>query len=301
MAKPEVARQILDLLRREQADVGFHIREQWIADALGVSRSPVRTALKELEQHQVVRSEQNQGYFLISAPESVAFEKIELPESETARLYRQIASERFANLLGEQVSVAELVRRYSVSRTTVMKVLARMQEDGLVERSAGHAWAFGPALNDEASYEDSYRYRAVIEPAALREPGFNLPVARSQRLRKRHLEIIDGGIDSEPMGALFSLDAEFHETLAECCGNRFIAQAIRQQTRLRRLSEYEKYSDRLRLNDAFQEHLGILDAVEAGDRDEAAKQMQMHINRSAERRPDFRKVRVLAHRRLTRS
>jgi DNA-binding GntR family transcriptional regulator len=301
MAKPEVTRQILDLLRREQADVGFHIREQWLADALGISRSPVRTALKQLERLQVVRSEQHQGYFLLSAPESGEFDNIELPQTDTERLYRKIASERFANLVGDQVSVAELVRRYDVSRTTIMKVLARMQEDGLVERSAGHAWVFGPALNDEAAYEDSYRYRALIEPAALREPGFHLPAKRAARLRAKHERLISGGMDSEPMSALFGLDAEFHETMGECCGNRFLAQAVRQQTGLRRLSEYEKYNDRSRLREAFEEHLRILDAIEDNDMESAASLLHDHIESSSRRRPDFRKVRVLAHRRLTRT
>ena len=35
MANPDVLRKILDILRREQAEEGFHIREQWLADTLG--------------------------------------------------------------------------------------------------------------------------------------------------------------------------------------------------------------------------------------------------------------------------
>jgi DNA-binding GntR family transcriptional regulator len=181
-----------------------------------------------------------------------------------------------------------------------MKVLARMQEDGLVERTAGHGWVFGPALNDEAAYGDSYDFRALIEPAALREASFHIAPMRAARLRRDHQKMLDDGADTTPMSALFALDAEFHETIAECCGNRFLAQAVHQQTQLRRLSEYEKYSDRERLKEAFREHLGILDALDAGDRELAAQRMETHIARSSERRPDFRKVRVLAHRRLTR-
>jgi DNA-binding GntR family transcriptional regulator len=193
-----------------------------------------------------------------------------------------------------------LVRRYAVSRTTVMKVLARMQEDGLVERTAGHGWVFGPALIDEAAYEDSYRYRLVIEPAAIAEASFHLPPARAARLRRDHLRMIEASTGAAPMSALSGLDAEFHDTIGECCGNRFLAQAIHQQTQLRRLSEYEKYSDRDRLREAFMEHLSILDALDADDRHLAAERMRDHIDRSSARRPDFRKVRVLAHRRLTR-
>lgn len=300
MRSSELARQILDTLRRERAEPGFHIREQWIADALGVSRSPVRTALKQLEKHKIVSLKPSRGYFLTAAPGSDLFEQVDLPMPEAERIYRQIASERFANLLGNQVSIADLVRRYGVGRSVIHKVLARMQEDGLVEKTPGHGWVFGPALNDEASYQESYRFRLLMEPAALREERFDLPPDAIAQLRQRHLAALSSGIEREPLNSLLDIDAAFHNALAEACGNRFLAQSIRQQTRLRRLSEYEKYTTPERLEASFAEHMAILDAVERGALAEAAERMSLHIRMSDENRPDFRKVRVLAHRRLTR-
>jgi DNA-binding GntR family transcriptional regulator len=300
MAKTELARKILSILRDEQAEKGFHLREQWLADALGVSRSPVRTALKQLEQLAVIRSEPHQGYFLEAPPGSAVFDEIALPEAETDRIYRQIASERFANLIGDQVSVGDLVRRFEVSRAVIVRVLGRMQEDGLVEKTPGHGWVFGPSLNDEASYQESYRYRLLIEPAALLEDGFHLPARRIAKLRALHRSALDAGLESKSIAELFDIDAEFHETLGAACENRFLAQAIRQQTRLRRLSEYEKYTSRERHAQSFAEHLAILDAAEAGDKQVAAERMREHILAANAKRPDFRKIRTLAHRRLTR-
>ena len=137
---PELARKILDILKREHASAGFHIREQWLADELGGSRSPIRTALQDLERLDVVRSEQKKGYFLEADAGSEAFDKVSLPMPETERIYRRIASERFAGLIGDQISVADLVRRFETGRNVIQKVLARMQEDGLVEKTAGHGW-----------------------------------------------------------------------------------------------------------------------------------------------------------------
>ena len=300
MGKIDLVRQILDILRREEARAGFHIREQWLADALGVSRSPVRTALRQLEELSVVRSAQNQGYFLEIEADSDAFLEIALPETETDRIYRLMASERFANLIGDQVSVGSLVKRYGIGRALILKVLARMQEDGLVEKTAGHGWVFGPALNDEAAYLESYRYRLLIEPAALTEEDFALPASSIERLKRSHLDMLEGAVFTSPLTRLFDVDAEFHQTLAAACGNRFLSQAIGQQTKLRRLSEYEKYAPRERLSDSLREHLTILEAIERGDRQAAAAGMRAHTRKSHENRPDFRKVRVLAHRRLTR-
>jgi DNA-binding GntR family transcriptional regulator len=300
ITSPELARKILDVLKREQACTGFHIREQWLADVLGVSRSPIRTALRDLERLEIVRSEQKKGYFLEADASSDAFEKIGLPMPETERIYRQIASERFAGLIGDQISVADLLRRFDTGRSVIHRVLARMQEDGLVEKTAGHGWVFGPALNDEASYRESYRFRLLIEPAALLEDGFHLPPARRDALRRMHATALANGLDSETISSLVDIDAAFHDSLGEACGNRFLAQAIRQQTRLRRLSEYERYTERGRLTRSFEEHLSILDAIEQNAPDAAAERMSLHIRISDANRPDFRKVRVLAHRRLTR-
>lgn len=300
MTNPELARKILEILRRERAPAGFHVREQWLADELGVSRSPIRRALRELEQVSVVRSEQKKGYFLEVGPGSEAFEQIDLPLTEPERIYRLVASERFAKLIGDQVSVGDLMRRYGASRSMIQKVLARMQEDGLVERSAGHGWAFGPALNDEESYRESYGFRLLVEPAALREPEIDLPTRQVSGLRRLHEAALASGLANETLSSLFEIDSTFHDTLAEACGNRFLSQAIRQQTRLRRLSEVAKYTTRERLIESFREHLAILEAIELGAFKRAAERMSEHIRMSNATRPDFRKLRVLAHRRLTR-
>ena len=143
MSSHDLARKTLEILRRERAPAGFHIREQWLADKLGVSRSPVRTALRALEQAAVVRSEQKKGYFLRVGPDSEAFTQIELPLAEPERLYRLIAGERFAKLIGEQVSAGDLMRRYQVSRSTIQKVLAHCRRTAWSRRRPATAGASG--------------------------------------------------------------------------------------------------------------------------------------------------------------
>ncbi len=296
----ELARRILELLRRDQAAVGDRLRESQLASRMGVSRSPVRNALALLADLGVVVHQPHHGYRLLADITEPTLEMINLPPTPEERLYRIIASERFANLIPEQVSVSDMVRRYDSDRATINRVLARMTEEGLVERAPGRGWIFGPALNDAGAYAESYRFRVVLEPAALLEQNFRVDEPRFREIRARHAELIAGGVRSEPINAIFETDAAFHETLADCSHNRFIAQAIRQQTRLRRLSEYENYSDRGRLEQSCHEHLAILDAVEVGNRTRAAELMRRHILVSEDIRPDFEKVRVLAHRRLTR-
>ena len=295
-----IVRRILDLVRNMHLEKDFHLREQWLADKLGVSRSPVRAALKSLDKMGVVRYERNQGYFLVQTADALGFETTCVPESTEERLYKRIAAERFANIIGERVSVSGLARHYNLNRTVINQVLTHMCEQGMAERAPGRGWIFSPALNDAEAYEESYRYRMIIEPAAILETGFTEDPRLFRRVRRQQEELAAGAVYQVSIGELFGADALFHQTIASCCGNRFLAQAIHQQTRLRRLSEYEKYSERERLKRSCEEHLAIIRSIESGERKRAANFMYKHIAASKEVRPDFTKVRFLVHRRITR-
>jgi DNA-binding GntR family transcriptional regulator len=295
-----LARQILEIARRDGLAAGAHLPEVRLAERLGVSRSPVRAALALLRERGAVEPAPRQGYRLVHDSASAAFAAIALPEPEEEAIYRDLVRARFANLVPQQLAVADVMRRCGCDRATANRVLAQMSEEGVIERAAGRGYVFGPVLNDARAYDESYRFRLLVEPAAVLEPGFRLPPQRLQALRARHAALLAAGIERVAMAELFAADAEFHEAIGEACGNRFLAQAIRLQTRLRRLSEYENYNDRARLSDSCREHLAILDALEAEDRPRAAELLRRHIAVSQEVRPSFDKVRALAHRRLTR-
>ncbi|HSF94281.1 MAG TPA: FCD domain-containing protein, partial [Thermohalobaculum sp.] len=176
----------------------------------------------------------------------------------------------------------------------------RMQEEGLVEKTSGHSWVLRPALIDEDAYQESARFRLLIEPSVFAEPGFAIASKALDDLLAAQTALADGGAMAEPLQMLFDADAAFHNRLAEASGNRFLAQAIRQITKLRRHAEPERYASRERLAASFREHAEVLRALTQGDRELAARLMSEHICHAHASRPDIRKVRVLAHRRLTR-
>ena len=293
-------KKVLEVLSNENCVEGFHLREAWLAEKTSVSRSPVRAVLQELASEGLVEQRPNQGFFLSRAINQNDLQNTSNASDLVEKIYFRMAKERFAKVIKDQFTIAELVRRYDTSRATIQKVLARMQEDGLVEKTEGHSWVFRPALNDEKAYEDSYRYRLLVEPAAILEPGFHMSEAVLQSLIKQHEDLVAGAVYDLPMQDLFKVDAHFHETLAKSCGNQFIAQAMVQQTNLRRLSEYENYNDRDRLKESCKEHLDILRNIEKGRLEVAAALLRDHIQISQSIRPDFKKVKFLAHRKLTR-
>ena len=295
-----LARQILEIARREGLAAGAHLAEVKLAERLGVSRSPVRAALALLKVRGAVKLAPKLGYFLALDSDSATFAAVALPEPEEEVIYRDLVRARFANLIPQQLAVSDVMRRYDCDRATANRVLAQMSEEGVIERAAGRGYVFGPVLNDAGAYEESYRFRLLVEPAAVLEPGFRPDPRRMKGLRERHAALLAAGIETVPMTELFEADAAFHEAIGEFCGNRFLCHAIRLQTRLRRLSEYENYNDRERLRDSCREHLAILDALDAENFKRAAELLRRHIAVSQEVRPSFDKVRALAHRRMTR-
>lgn len=284
----DLARRIIELVRERDVPAGFQLKEQWLCDALGVSRSPVRAALRLLDRHGVVRLVPNQGCFLARAATDLDDEEFGLPPTEEERLYKVVSRDRSANRLGQQINVTELTRRYETSRSLVERVLARLADDGLVEREAGRGWRFLPTVDNPQVYRESYRFRLTVEPMAILDPGFRPDPKRLQELRQSHLELIEELSDRMPSRRVVEADAAFHETLGEWSNNRFVMQAIQQQTRLRRLMEFQ-YStvDPDRMRESCREHLAILDAVEAGDQSTAAEMMRRHICVARDLFPDF--------------
>ena len=84
-----IARQILDLISEARFDPGHHLREQHLADALGVSRTPVRAGLKELTRMGAVEARPNQGFFLLKRSNELDQLEIEQSKSNDQKLYEQ--------------------------------------------------------------------------------------------------------------------------------------------------------------------------------------------------------------------
>ncbi|WP_397541936.1 GntR family transcriptional regulator [Roseovarius salis] len=281
----DLARRIVETLRVDGAEPGTKVVEQRFADSFGVSRTPIRAALRLLTERGILHYVPRQGYSLARPLDTDPADAPDLPASEEDELFRAILRDRFANRLGDTVSVNDLMRRYDAARPTVMHVLAWMTEDGLLERGHGQQWRFGPAPDSLSAIEESARFRELIEPAALREPGFVPDTALFGDIRRRHMALISDAVAETEMRAWVNAGADFHDAVAACCRNRFLARAIRQQTRLRRLSSYHGGVNRRRLREAFREHLAILDAAEAGDTERAADLMTRHVRAALNQRP----------------
>jgi len=277
----QTARQIVALVRRERLPPGYHLTEEALAARFGVSRTPIRAALAMLATNGFLSARRHQGYFLAQNYEQVDA-SMDLPASAGEAIYMRIGRDRVRNRLAQRFTETEMMRRYGVSRSLILSVLARMSEEGLVRRGQGREWVFLPYLNSSDEQQASYQFRLTLEPSGLLLPSFKLDTAALERVRRRHLDLISARPLTCSSAELFEVDAGFHEMLARMSGNSFFTAAIEQQNRLRRLIEYSGYRDGSRRREWCREHIEVIEALLADKRQRAAELLEQHL-RNAQR------------------
>ena len=280
-----LAERLLASLRRQDLHLGDHVPERLATEAFHVSRTPVRAALALLTERGLLEHRDQRGYFIAPGFENADHAAaVETPESA---LHDAILRDRFSKRLDAEVTAAHLARRYRAARALVLRVLNRLQKDGVVERALGQRWVFLPALDSLRSQEDSHRFRLILEPAAFLQPGFALDARRSRDLKAALGELAEQDARHFDLKRAIETDIAFHEAIADACNNRFLADAIRQQSRLRRFATTSMQVPPARLIESCREHLAILEAAEAGDVARAAELMREHLAASLRARPGF--------------
>src|SRR3954470_14638158 len=88
-----LARRSLARLRQDNAAPGHHLVELELCSAFDVSRTPVRGALKLLEQQGVVKARESRGYVLSKLPPEIAEAESGEADDEK-RLFQALAEQR---------------------------------------------------------------------------------------------------------------------------------------------------------------------------------------------------------------
>jgi DNA-binding GntR family transcriptional regulator len=284
----ELAGRILRLAKERAMPAGAHLTELELAADFKVSRTPVRAALKLLAERGVVEARPNRGYFLRRPVEDVEEDDSHAARDQQAdELYLQIARDRTSGELPDYVSEADLLRRYGVGRPALVHVLSQMAQLGVVERNPGHGWSFLPSIDSPDAHEEAYRFRMVLEPAAILEPKFNLEQTWIRRMRERHQQVLDRPWVDRSAIEFFEMNAEFHERIVAASGNRFFLLAVQQQNKLRRFHNYNWTYGKERVVGSVQEHLEILEKLADEDREWAAHLMRRHLEKAAGLKPRF--------------
>ncbi len=263
---------------------GQHIGAQQLADRYGVSRTPVREALGNLESSGLLRRKTNRGYFVPEKITHTALQWLEDQRQSTIEPYQQLANDWLVNRLPEEVTEQYIRQKYGLTKNKVTELLVRAAREGWVEQKEGYGWRFLPVAKTPEAFDQIYRFRLSIEPNAILEPTFSLDrkvLGEQRRIQEQMLATDLGSMLDETLLANGSL---FHEELIKLSGNPFFLIALQRVNRMRRLMEYRAKIDRERLVEQCTEHLQILELLEDGDLVGASDKMREHLSGALKRK-----------------
>lgn len=264
-------------IRSEGLGRGDRLTERKLAEQFRVSRSPIRAAMKQLEVAGVLEASERSGYQVRDIEAAARLSDTPEDADPDEQVYLRIAQDRVTGKLPERITENELSRRYDLTKGRLAKLLRRMVQEGWIERLPGNGWEFLPVLTSLEAYRDSYRFRQLIEPAALLEPRFELNrQALEQRLEQQQ-ELVDGAIWKISDARLFELNSGMHESIIECSRNIFFIDALRRVDRLRRLFDYGQMLNRDVARERCMEHVELLKLVLAGRNTEASEFLRQHL------------------------
>ena len=264
---------ILEQLRIQLSDEvrrGDRLNEAEIAEQLGVSRTPIRRVLQQLQDEGVLAFEPRRG-FVVRDPSALLRSSVNAgDELLDERVMRDMALGAFNMVVSERA----LMQKYSVPNGILMSTLRRLMRDRLVEPSPGRGWIFADV--SPKAIADSYRFRQILEPAAILSDHFVVDGAVLKNLDEDHQEAISR-LHEMDRPRLFELDARFHRTIAQGAQTSELLNAIDRQNNIRRVTEYVGFVRIERIRQSMTEHRDILTALINGEHQIAASLMRIHL------------------------
>ena len=193
------------------------------------------------------------------------------------QVYEALRSEIISARLQPGASISEnaLVRQFGVSRTPIRAAIQRLSEEGLIDVFPQQGSFIAPIRLSDIM--DSHFVRRALEVAILDEVAANWSPDKSATARAsidRMYELIAAGDDD----GFHAEDEHFHELMARFAEREGVWTVVQAaKTRLTRL--HRLFGQASRLPMVAEEHLAILDALDAGDFDHARKALVEHLDK----------------------
>lgn len=176
---------------------------------------------------------------------------------------------------GQRLREAELATELKVSRTPIREAIRRLASDGLVEVAPSRGVMIIEL--DKQQVRELYALRAVLEGAAARFAAQHATTDEVREMRAL-LKLIEKAKKSSDIAHFNRL---FHTAIGEAAHNRYLTQALSQLADSLALLPGTTFEAPGRTDEANQEHVAILDAIEARDAERAEDAARRHIQNAS--------------------
>lgn len=273
------------------------LTESRVSEILGISRTPARQALSNLEQEHLIEKSVSRGYVVGSCPEGqiiqltpemlqpVTGSDFMHPAKEWDHIYENIENEimKLSILSRWRLNAMALAETYGCSRNTIQEVLSRLESIGVVEKNYHSRWTVIP-LN-ENRLNEIFDVRSWLEPNLLVQAAPKVPASVLQQIVEKHRTAL-ARFPRNTSAELNELEMDLHDRLLQFADNRIALVALRSSKAGLISSKHIVASEEVPLgeDDPFmEEHLSILAALDRNNIDESKLRMQAHLLKSREK------------------
>jgi DNA-binding GntR family transcriptional regulator len=190
-----------------------------------------------------------------------------------AELRRLIASGEFPP--GTFLSERQLAIQFGMSKTPIHVALERLESEGFVTISAQQGIVVrGMSVDDIV---DHYELREAIEAWVVRRMAGRLSLEQETKLRE-NIAQQRVALEADDLVKLMHLDEQMHYLLCSFLNNREIISTMeRLRDKIHQVILRVTDTDRTRPAESVEEHVGIVEAVCAGNGLQAADLMTAHL------------------------
>ncbi len=221
---------------------GLILLEGRIADVLGMSRAPVKRALAQLCDEELIHRYDGRGYLVGPLSDDVQPQQrdlrefgLSLPESLAHSIGRFAWEHIYAEVETQvatcipfgtyRVLESGICDQYRVSRTVAREVLSRLRDRALIEKDRHSHWIAGPLT--ARALTEHFELRQLLEPAALLAVAGDLDRVELVRMRDR-LAAAEADFGQVTSTMIDAFEEDLHVTCVLKVKNRRMATTIMQ-------------------------------------------------------------------------
>ncbi len=257
------------------------LKDNTLAKKLNVSRTTIRTSLKELEKKGVIEINDNQKLVVRAPVEADYFDT-----SDGVSSKEEIIEKYFLDLInhgkllpGGKFSELELAKSSGCNTITVREFLIKFSRFGLIEKKPRAKWKM--VKFDEKFALELVEFRRILEMSSITKlmamPAEDVVWQELAELLDKHIEVLADV--KNRYTELSELDRKFHFIVQRASDNRFFMQFFDVVSLICHYHYQWNRGDELERNQiALQEHVDIITQLLAHNTSGVLTAMETHLN-----------------------
>ncbi|MGN0658024.1 MAG: GntR family transcriptional regulator [Emergencia sp.] len=182
--------------------------------------------------------------------------------------------------IGEKIKENQIATELRVSRTPIREAFKQLENEGLIDYIPNRGcFAKGFTRQD---IEDIYAVRKALEILAVEWAVNRITPEQIQNLQEQS-DLMEFYTTRKDSRKVLEINTDFHDIIYNATGSRFMAQVLRSYKEYIEQTRKVIFYEQSYLEQIFQEHRTVLEAIKAGDTAGAKEAMAKHLDGSQRR------------------